>query len=202
MTTPPPTDGRRLRGARSRHVVLQHAVDVASLEGLTVLSLGRLATAAGISKSGIQTLFGSKENLQLATVAFAAAAFRAAVVAPALTAGRGAVRLRALLEQWIVYAETPMFAGGCFWAANLAEFDSRPGEVRDALAGQQREWRGLLAGELRYAAESGEIADLDADLAAFQLDAVLLTANTALRLGDGTATTMARRTAEGLLAPP
>ena len=95
-----------------------------------------------------------------------------------------------------------MFAGGCFWAANLAEFDSRPGEVRDALAGQQWEWRGLLAGELRYAAESGESAELDAELAAFQLDAVLLTANTALRLGDGTATTMVRRTAEGLLAPP
>jgi AcrR family transcriptional regulator len=202
VTTPPPTDGRLLRGARSRQAVLGHAVDVASLDGLTALSIGRLAADVGVSKSGIQTLFGAKENLQVATVAAAAAAFHAAVVEPALAADRGVARMRALIGRWIDYVCIPLFAGGCFWAANLPEFDSRPGPVRDALTGQQQEWRNLLARELRSAAASGEIVDLDADLAAFQLDAVLLAANTALRLGDDTATSMVLRTVEGLLTPP
>jgi len=201
VTTPEPTDGRLLRGARSRQAVLRQAVDLASLDGLTALSLGRLAADAGISKSGIQTLFGSKESLQLATAEFAAAAFGVAVVEPALAADPGAARLRALVERWIEYARAPLFAGGCFWAANLAEFDSRPGPVRDLLSGQQRAWRSLLAGELRQAVAAGEIAQLDADVAAFQLDAVLLSVNTALRLGDDTAIEMVRRTVESVLAP-
>ncbi|WP_232667029.1 TetR/AcrR family transcriptional regulator [Pseudonocardia sp. TRM90224] len=202
MATPPPTDLRLLRGARSRHTVLRHAIDIASLDGLTALSLGRLATDLDISKSGIQTLFGTKENLQVATVAAAGEAFHDAVVVPALAAERGVARLRALVERWVDYASTPLFAGGCFWAANLAEFDSRPGPVRDALARQQRQWRSLLAAELRHATEKGEIADLDPELAAFQLDAVLLAANTSLRLGDETATAMVERTVQGLLTPP
>lgn len=95
-----------------------------------------------------------------------------------------------------------MFPGGCFWAANLAEFDSRPGPVRDALFRQQQDWRGLIASELRHAAGTGEIADLDAELTAFQIDAVLLAANTALRAGDRQAVTKVRHIVGGFLAPP
>jgi hypothetical protein len=98
-----------------------------------------------------------------------------------------------------VYAETPLFPGGCFWAATLAEFDSRPGQVRDALVRHQRDWRGLIAAELR---EAGEIADVDADLAAFQIDAVLIAANIALRLGDQEAVDKVRRIVDGFLASP
>jgi Tetracyclin repressor-like, C-terminal domain len=114
----------------------------------------------------------------------------------------GTPRLRTLFERWIVYAETPLFPGGCFWAANLADFDSRPGPVRDTLVSHQREWRELIAAELRYAADAGEIADLDADLAAFQIDAVLIATNTAFRLGEEHAADRARRIIEGFLAPP
>jgi AcrR family transcriptional regulator len=195
------SDGRRLRGARSRRTILRHAVDVASLEGLNGLSLGRLATDLGLSKSGVQTLFGTKENLQVAAVESAGAAFIDAVVRPALPVARGAARLRALVERWIEYAEAPLFPGGCFWAANLADFDSRPGRVRDALIHHQQKWRGLIAAELRHAANAGEIADLDADLAAFQIDAVLLAANTALRLGDTKAVDNVRRVVHGFLVP-
>jgi AcrR family transcriptional regulator len=196
-----PTDRRLLRGARARRDIARHAVDIASLEGLNGLSLGRLATDLGLSKSGIQTLFGTKENLQLAAVESAREQFSEAVVVPARRAARGTARLRALVEGWIVYARTPLFRGGCFWAANLADFDSRPGRVRDVLAVQHRNWLDLIAGELRHAAGAGEIAGLDADLAAFQIDAVLTAANIALRLGDDDAVTKVRRVVEGFLAP-
>ncbi|MFJ1759026.1 TetR/AcrR family transcriptional regulator [Amycolatopsis sp. NPDC088138] len=181
------TDLRLLRGARTRRTILRHAVDVASLEGLTGLSLGRLATDLDLSKSGIQTLFGTKEKLQLATAECAAVTFAEAVVSPAFTAPAGAPRLRELVERWLDYASAPLFPGGCFWAANLADFDGRPGPVRDTLTSQRRTWRALLAAELRAAGNG------DADLAAFELDAVLLATNTALRIGEDGAADRARR---------
>lgn len=176
------SDRRLLKGARSRQAVLLHAVDLASLEGLAGLSFGRLAGDLGASKSGVQTLFGTKENLQVAAVECARLVFDDAVVRPTRSVPRGAARFQALIESWIEYATAPLFPGGCFWAANLADFDSRPGPVRDALFRSQRDWRSLLADELRHASDSGEITAPDAELAAFQINAVLLAANTELRL--------------------
>ena len=197
----PVTDGRLLRGARSRAVILRHAVDIASLNGLDGLSFGRLAGELGVSKSGVQTLFRTKETLQLATAECARRAFEAAVLRPAASAPRGAARVRALVEAWLDYAQAPLFAGGCFWAANLAGFDSRPGRVHDTLIGHQRAWRELIATELRRAADAGEIADLDTDLAAFQIDAVLHAANSAMRIGDADAAGAVRRVLDGFLVP-
>ncbi|MGA4838013.1 TetR/AcrR family transcriptional regulator [Streptomyces sp. G45] len=196
------TDRRLLRGARTRRTIARHAADVASLEGLNGLSIGRLATDLGLSKSGVATLFGSKEKLQLAAVEAARDAFVDAVVRPVAGTPHGAARLRALLESWIGYATAPLFTGGCFWAANRPDFDSRPGPVHDALFGHHQEWLALLARELRHAVDTGEIAALDTDLAAFQIDAVLTAANIALRLGDTGAVDKARRVVEGLLTPP
>ena len=195
------TDRRLLRGARSRQTIARHAVDVASLESLDGLSLGRLAHDLGLSKSGIQALFGTKEKLQLATIEAAGRAFDEAVVRPAIAQAAGLPRLRALVERWIAYVDPPLFPGGCFWAANLPAFDSQPGPIRDALATQQRVWRGLLADELRHAAAGGDIAPLDSVRAAFLIDAVLTASNTALRLGDRDATETVRRFIDGLLAP-
>lgn len=188
-------DGRLLRGARSRRTVVRHAVDVASVEGLDGLSFGRLAADLGVSKGGIQTLFGTKENLQIAVIETAREAFGEFVVRPALAQPRGAARLHALIDRWIGYAEQPLFPGGCFWAANLPVFDSHPGPVRDALAHDQQAWRGLIAAELRHAGA------VDADLAAFQIDAVLIAANTGLRLGDGGVVDRVHRVVKGILAP-
>jgi AcrR family transcriptional regulator len=193
------TDQRLERGTRARRAVTRHAVDVASRDGLSGLSLGRLATDLGLSKSGIQTLFKTKENLQLATIRSACEQFTEAVIGPALALPRGSARLRALIEHWITYAETPLFTGGCFWAANLANFDSQPGPVHDALFGQHQNWVTLLAGELRYAADTGQVSALDPDLAAFQIDAVLTATNTALRLGDHEAVTRVRRALDSIL---
>ncbi len=196
------TDKRLLRGARTRKIVLRRAVDIASLEGLGSISFGRLALDTGLSKAGIQTLFKTKEVLQLAAVDCARELFADAVIRPARSAPHGAERLRALLDHWTVYAETPLFAGGCFRAANLAEFDSRPGPVHDALFRDEREWREVIAAELRSAVESAEIAELDVELAVFQIDALLCAANTARQAGDADAVTKARRIIEGLLVAP
>ncbi|WP_406398607.1 TetR/AcrR family transcriptional regulator [Streptomyces sp. NBC_00879] len=193
------TDKRLLRGARTRKIVLRRAVDVASMDGLNGVSFGRLSVDTGLSKAGIQTLFKTKETLQLAAVEFAREMFIDAVIRPAKSAPRGVARLRALLDHWIVYAETPLFAGGCFRAANLAEFDSRPGPVRDALFHDQQEWREVIAAEFRHAVATGELADLDVDLTVFQIDALLCAANTALRTGDTDAVSKVRRIVEGFL---
>ncbi|MFE3757851.1 TetR/AcrR family transcriptional regulator [Nocardia tengchongensis] len=193
------TDKRLLRGSRTRRVVLDRAVDIASLDSLEGLSFGRLATDTGLSKAGIQTLFRTKEGLQLATIEHFRGLFVDTVTRPALTKPRGVQRLQALVDHWVDYAARPLFEGGCFQAANLTEFDSRPGPVRDALIENQRVWTELLTGELAYARDHGEIADLDAELAAFQIDAVLKAANTALRLGDDSAVAKVRRIVDGFL---
>lgn len=181
--------------------MLRQAVDTASLDGLEGLSFGKLATDTGLSKAGVQTLFKTKETLQLAALDFARDMFIDAVIRPAHAQPHGVQRLRALIEFWIVYAQTPLFAGGCLRVANMAEFDSRPGPVRDALVREQREWVAIIARELRYAVDAGEIADLDTDLAAFQIDAVLCAANTALRLGEVDAVPKVRRVVESFLIP-
>jgi AcrR family transcriptional regulator len=201
VTSDESADRRLLRGARSRRAVTGRAVDIASLDGLDGLSFGRLADDLGISKAGIQTLFRTKERLQLATVEAAREAFVDAVVRPALDSRAGVARLRALVDRWVDYAVQPLFPGGCFWGANLPIFDSRPGPVRDALLRQRREWVTTLATQFRRAVAAGEIADLDPEAAAFQVSAVLYAVNLALRLGDDDSVTMARRVVDGLLAP-
>ncbi|MEV0050771.1 TetR/AcrR family transcriptional regulator [Saccharopolyspora shandongensis] len=192
-------DRRLLRGVRSRRAVTRRAVEIASLDGLDGLSFGRLAEDLGISKAGIQTLFRTKERLQLATVEAAQEAFVDAVVRPARDSPAGVARIRALVDGWIDYAVQPLFPGGCFWGANLPIFDSRPGPVRDALLRQQRAWVAILATQFRLAVAAGEIADIDPEAAAFQVGAVLNAVNLALRLGDDDSVTMARQVVDGLL---
>ncbi|MEU6672498.1 TetR/AcrR family transcriptional regulator [Streptomyces sp. NPDC046727] len=196
------TDKRLLRGARAREIVLRRAVDIASLDGLDDVSFGRLATDTGMSKAGIQTLFRSKEVLQLGTIDYARTMFIDAVVRPARSAAPGVERLRSLIEHWIDYAKTPLFEGGCFQVANLARFDSKPGAVRDALFRTQQQWLETIEKELRNAVAAQEIADLDIDLAVFQIDSVLCAANTALRLGDEEVVAKVRRTVGDLLKTP
>lgn len=173
-------DGRRIRGDASRRVVLANAVDLASVEGLDGLSIGRLAAAARVSKSGVATLFGTKEQLQLATVEAAAHRFRETVLEPArLAAPRGLRRIVALLDAWIAYSRDRVFPGGCFFAATVADFDSKPGPVRDAIARAYESWGDYVRVSLGYAIAQGELAsDTDAEQLAFEFMALLDTANT------------------------
>ncbi|MER7909554.1 TetR/AcrR family transcriptional regulator, partial [Streptomyces sp. NPDC096068] len=133
-------DGRVERGNRTRRLVLGRTMDIASVEGLEGLSLGRIATELGLSKSGVFALFGSKEELQLATVRAAVSVFSRRVVAPLRDVPPGAVRVRDLCGNWLAYSSERVFEGGCFFSAASAEFDARTGPVHDAVARARRDW--------------------------------------------------------------
>lgn len=167
------TDGRRLRGERTRAAVLERAAQLASVDGLTGLSIGGLAEATAVSKSGIASIFGTKERLELAVVAHAERIFVAAVIDPARAATpRGAARVAALLGRWLDYSADRVFAGGCFFAAASAEYDSRPGPVRDAVRDAQRRWIDYVVASIGFAIERGELAATDPEQLAFELQAL------------------------------
>jgi AcrR family transcriptional regulator len=118
------------RGAATRAAILDRGVDLASAEGLEALSIGRLASELGMSKSGLFAHFGSKHELQLAIVDAAASRFREAVIDPVKDTPDGARRLRAMTAAYIADLDSGGCSGGCFWAATSAEYDDRPGPVR------------------------------------------------------------------------
>ncbi|MGW4768433.1 TetR/AcrR family transcriptional regulator [Nocardia sp. NPDC004278] len=195
MTVETKVDKRLERGERSRRVILDRAMDIASVEGLESLSVRRLATELDLSKSGVFAHFGSKEELQLATVRAAVEVFVAHVVKPARRAPAGIRRVRALAESWLDYAAKPYFSGGCFFLSAVAEFDARPGRVHDAVAASRRDWLRLYETTVAEAVDLGEIAadNEPADLA-FELDAIARTAaQDALLFGESTPYDRARR---------
>jgi AcrR family transcriptional regulator len=172
-------DGRRVRGDASRRIVLASAADLASVDGLDGLSIGRLASAANVSKSGVATLFGTKERLQLATIEAAAERFREAVMFPARVEPRGIRRIALLLDLWIAYSRDRVFPGGCFFAAASADLDAKTGPVHDAVAQAFDSWGDYVRVSLGYAIESGELAaDTDAAQLSFEITALLDGANT------------------------
>ncbi len=166
------------KAANTREAILQRAVDLASREGLEGLTIGRLASDLKMSKSGLFAHFGSKQDLQLATVEAAAKRFLEAVIMPAQSAPEGAARLRAYCERYLNCLQGGLFPGGCFWAAAAAEFDDRPGPVRDAVKAAVAAWLGELE---RQAAVAG--LDAPADFA-FEIYAIGLGANACSRLLD------------------
>jgi len=173
------TDGRRVRGRRTRESILQAAADLASVEGLEGLTIGRLASELGMSKSGLFAHFGSKEELQIATYEAARQRFVRHVVAPSRGMPRGRARLEALLGDWLAYFQREVFRGGCFFKAVIAEFDSLPDSpVRAVVTQGVREFQELLAREVRKAQEAGDLdPSVDPDQLAFELDALGSAAN-------------------------
>ena len=173
-----PVRRQRSDGERSRTAILHEAARLATVEGIDGLSIGRLADAVGMSKSGLFAHFGSKEELQLATIETATEIFGDQVVAPALTAPTGLERLRALAERFLVHVEANVFPGGCFFASVAAEMDTHPGPVRDLAVQAVDEWRGQLESAAREAQAEGSIErDEDPEQLAFELNAFLLLAN-------------------------
>ena len=173
-------DGRRVRGDESRRVILAQAIDTASVDGLEGLTMGRLAEASGHSKSGVATLFGSKEQLQLATIGAAREVFVDWVIAPARAhAERGLARVCALISYWLAYSDDRVFRGGCFFAATSVEFDARPGAVRDAVVAATTGWEDYLTASIERAMDAGELPELgDARQLTFELVSFLEAANT------------------------
>lgn len=170
----PSADGRRERGQRTHQEILSTAVDLGSREGLEALSIGRLAACAGVSKSGLFAHFGSKQELQLATVESARVIFVREVIEPGLSAAEGLPRLRATLAAWLDYFRRDVFPGGCFFQAASLEFDGRPGPVRDRVLEVMSEWLAWLAELARRAGVPGGEA---AQQTAFELNAIGLATN-------------------------
>jgi AcrR family transcriptional regulator len=172
------TKRRRADGERSRAAILDAATQLATVEGLDGLSIGRLADHIGMSKSGLYAHFGSKEELQLAAVETATEIFADAVIRPAREAEGAFARLEALCEGFFVYIEKPVFPGGCFFASAAAELDTHPGPVKEKLAEALSGWLQLIERRVREAQEAGELdAKEDAKLLAFELDAFMKMGN-------------------------
>lgn len=180
------------KGAQTREAILDRAVDLATVEGLEGLTIGRLAAELRMSKSGLFAHFGSKQELQLATIGAAAARFRGKVIEPALELPDGAPRLRGMAERYL--DQLGDYSGGCFWAATSAEYDDRPGPVRDAIAGALDTWLGELERQARVAGvESPERF-------AFELYALVMGTNSRYRLsGDARVFDHAREAIDRLL---
>lgn len=165
-----PVRPTRPRGVRTRESILRAAVDLASVEGLAGLTIGRLADELEMSKSGLFAHFGSKEELQLATIEMARLIFVEHVINPALAAPKGMPRLWALCNLWLEHVEERIFSGGCFFTAASFEFDSRPGAVRDRIAQVMRKWLDILSHAAQSAQEAGHLkASIDPAGLAFEV---------------------------------
>ena len=167
----PEVDGRRARGDTTRRTVARTAADVATTHGLDSITVGSLATATGLSKSGILTVFRTREAIQVAAVAEARKVYIRTVIAPVWGEAPGVRRLGALLDSWVDYLRAGTFPGGCFVAATSVEYGHREGPVAQAVRSLKEEWLQLLENEF-VAAGSERPAD-----DAFLLDAVLNAGN-------------------------
>jgi AcrR family transcriptional regulator len=198
-------DGRRARGDRTRRAILDEAVQIASAEGLEGLSIGRLAEALGVSKSGLFAHFGSKLDLQVDTVKAARDVFVDEVLGAASADG-GIDEVLSLTDAWLDYMEREVFRGGCFLVAASVEYDSRPGPVRDEIVGLVSEWLMGLEAAIADAQDAGHVSrDTDAQQLAFELHSLCLGANWAFQLyRDGMAFDRARSAIRRRLAgtPP
>lgn len=171
---PSRVDGRRERGDRTRHAILDGAARLASIQGLEGLSIGRLASHLGISKSGLYAHFKSKEELQLATIRMAAEIYERDVAGPALEAEPGWDRLIALTDHFFDYVQAGPFPGGCFFVAASLDPANLRGRVKALLADEQRKLLEFIALCVGDAQQRGQLAKTRAaDEIAFDVDSIM-----------------------------
>lgn len=192
----------REQALRTRESILAEVVDEASVNGLDGVTIGTLAERLEMSKAGVIGPFGSKERLQLEALDRAAAIFREDVWEPALSEAAGRQRLEAMIDAWLAHLSRPTFPGGCFLTQASADFDARPGPVRDSVRAIGRRWEAVIAGEVRTALEAGEVEGVDPEQAAFEIYALAQGVNQAIQLQDDPAAVargrVAMRRAAGL----
>jgi len=163
------------KGERTKAAILDEALRLVSKAGLDGLTIGTLADATGLSKSGLFAHFGSREELLLAVLAHGQAEFTKVVFQPAMDKPRGLPRLRAMFVNWLDWTESAELPGGCPMIGGASEFDDRPGPVRDMLAGGQRAWIDTLKRAVRQAVEERQLAkDTDPEQIAFEMFGIAL----------------------------
>jgi AcrR family transcriptional regulator len=155
------------KGAATREAIIDRAYEIARFSGVEGLSIGPLAGAVGMSKSGVFAHFGSREDLQLAVIESAATRFGEAVFLPALSQPRGLPRLRALMQNWFEWVRGN--SGGCVLLGSVTEYDDRPGPLRDQVLRNEQRWRDLLRRAIQLAIECGHLRAGDTDQYAFEL---------------------------------
>lgn len=162
------------KGEQTRQVVLERAVDIAARQGLAGLTIGGLASAAGLSKSGVFAHFESKEQLQLATLTRARDTFVDRVLRPTLSAPRGEPRLRTLLTRWLAFCQDDLPAG-CVYLSSRPEFDDQPGRVRDQLVNDYRDLLDSIAQMVSAGTADGRFRpDTDPAQVAQEIDGIVL----------------------------
>jgi AcrR family transcriptional regulator len=187
------------KGEATRQAILARAFELANVVGVSGLSIGRLAEATGLSKSGLFAHFGSKEALEVAVVEEAGRLFVQEVMVPALRQPRGEPRVRAVFDNWLAWGQRP---GGCFFIGASAELDDRPGPPRDALVQACKDWVDAIATAVRIAVAEGHLrSDLDPDQLAFEMYGLMMGAHTFSRfLREPDALDRTRRAFDRLLA--
>ncbi len=191
----PPVRKAREDGVRTRKAILHEAVSLATVEGLEGLSIGGLAKALGISKSGLYAHFGSKQELQLATIEEADRVFHLEVIDPALAAPEGLPRLIGVCDYFFDHLQRQTFPGGCFFAGAILEMGTRPGPVKERIGAFQLSFVGLILEFALKAQELGELPDgEDITLLVFELNGIILAANASFVMSNDPAMLeMARR---------
>ncbi|HTD22964.1 MAG TPA: TetR/AcrR family transcriptional regulator [Terriglobales bacterium] len=176
---------RQPRGERTKSAILRCAVDLASVEGLEGLSIGRLAEKLNMSKSGLFAHFGSKQELQLETIEAARQIFIEEIIRPALAQPEGMLQLWALCDGWLSHVEREVFAGGCFFTAAAFEFDSRKGPIRNRIAEIMKIWIAKLQVAVEVAQKAGQLdPKVDAAQLAFEMNSLAMGAHWANQLLD------------------
>lgn len=169
------------KGRETKSAILDESLQIASRVGFEALSIGKLAEHTGMSKSGLFAHFKSKEQLQLQTLDHSRQLFVDIVIRPALATARGEKRLRALFEHWLTWES--VLEGGCIYVTGSAEYDDRPGPMREALVRNQRDWLETIATVVRTAISEGDFAeDADPEQFAFEFNALTLGYHHASRL--------------------
>jgi len=170
-----PATATTTKGERTRAAILDAALRIVSKAGLDGLTIGTLADATGMSKSGLFAHFGSREELLLAVLAHGQAEFTEVVFQPAMAKPRGLPRLKAMFTNWLDWTESAELPGGCPMIGGASEFDDKPGPVRDMLAGGQRTWIETLKRTVRQAVDEGQLpAGTDPEQIAFEMFGIAL----------------------------
>jgi AcrR family transcriptional regulator len=156
------------KGHETKQAILDQAITIASSVGLEQLTIGQLASAVGLSKSGLFAHFRSKEQLQIEVLEETSRRFTEAVILPALRKPRGEPRMRAMVENWLDWHDSQ--PGGCVIQGAVAEMDDRPGPVRDYLVHNQQQWLNALTRAAEIGVEEGHFRkDLDLEQWAYEV---------------------------------
>jgi len=132
-----------LKGQQTKAAIVDAALGLATQIGMEGLSIGAIAEVMRMSKSGVFAHFGSREELQISVIREYHQRFEDEVFFPAMNAPRGLPRLRALFGNWMSRTSAEIDSG-CLYVSGAAEFDDRPGPVRDALAHSVNTWLAAL----------------------------------------------------------